>query len=34
MKTYIIHGESAHISIMKKTKLDVNFQVEDTQLDL
>ena len=27
----IVHGESAQILIVRKTKLDVNFQVQDTQ---
>ena len=31
METYIVHGESAQILIMRKAKLDVNFQVQDTQ---
>ena len=31
MDIYIVHGESAQIFIMRKTKLDVNFQVQDTQ---
>ena len=30
-ETYILHGESAQILIVRKTKLDVNFQVQDTQ---
>ena len=34
METYIVHGESAQILIMRKTKLDVNFQVQDTPCDL
>ena len=34
METYIVHGESAQIFIMRKTKLEVNFQVQDTQWDL
>ena len=33
-ETYIVHGESAQIFIMRKTKLEINFQVLDTQLDL
>ena len=33
METYNVHGESAQIFIMRKNKLDVNIQVEDTQWD-
>ena len=31
METYIVHGEPAQIFIMRKTKLEINFQVYDTQ---
>ena len=34
METYIVHGESPQIFIITKTKLEVNFQVQDTQWDL
>ena len=34
MKACIVHGESAQIFIMRKTKLEINFQVQDTQWDL
>ena len=32
--TYVAHGESAQIFIMRKTKLEVNFQAQDTHWDL
>ena len=31
METYSVHGEPAQIFIMRKTKLEINFQVYDTQ---
>ena len=31
METDTVHGESAQIFIMRKAKLEVNFQVQDTQ---
>ena len=31
METYIVHGESAQFFIMRKDKLEVNFQGQDTQ---
>ena len=31
METYIVHGKPAQIFIMRKTKLEINFQVYDTQ---
>ena len=31
METYIVHGESVQIFILRKTKLEVNFQGQDTQ---
>ena len=34
METYVVHGESAQFFIMRKAKLEVNFQVQGTQWDL
>ena len=31
METYFVHGESAQIFVMRKLKLEINFQVQDTQ---
>lgn len=30
METYTVHGELAQIFIMRKTKLEINFQLQDT----
>ena len=34
MKNHIVHGELVKIFIVKKTKLENNSQLQDTQLDL
>ena len=31
METYIVHEESAQILAIRKTKLEINFHVQDTQ---
>ena len=31
METYIVHGKSAQNFVMRKTKVEINFQVQNTQ---